>query len=226
MRISPAATLFCVLLVGAARVLAQDSNTDPTVFAVAYVEVRAAESREAQVHFKLYRDALQKQGAAHVDTFEQIGRPGHFAIVEKWRDQPALDARDAKARKQLLDWLESVRVSGYDERPYKTLSTAPEVAGSDPSIINVVSHVDVIPNPQAAGMLQRLAEASRKEPGNLRFDVVQHAMRANHFTVIERWRNQAAFDAHVAAAHTRQYRDELQPLTGSPLDERAYVSIN
>jgi len=29
----------------------------------------------------------------------------------------------------------------------------------------------------------------------------------------------------VAAAHTRQYRDTLQPMTGSPLDERVYKGI-
>jgi quinol monooxygenase YgiN len=39
------------------------------------------------------------------------------------------------------------------------------------------------------------------------------------------WRNRQALDAHVAARHTRQYRDELQPLTGSPLDERVYTSV-
>jgi quinol monooxygenase YgiN len=74
-------------------------------------------------------------------------------------------------------------------------------------------------------ILRRLADASRKEPGNLRFDVVQHTMRANHFTVVEAWRDQQALEAHVAAAHTKQYRDELQPLTGSPLDERVYAMI-
>jgi quinol monooxygenase YgiN len=44
--------------------------------------------------------------------------------------------------------------------------------------------------------------------------------------VIERWRNQAALDSHVSAAHTRQYRDELEPMTGSPLDERVYVAVD
>jgi quinol monooxygenase YgiN len=229
MRITPTATLFCALLAAPTqRVLAQDSHTpaDPAVFAVAYVEVRASGAPGARISFKLYRDALQKQSSAHVEIFEQSGRPGHFAVVEQWRDQAAFDARDAAARKRLLDALESMRVSAYDERPYKALSTAPEVAASELSTFNVVTHVDVIPNPQAAGLLTRLAEASRKEPGNLRFDVVQHAMRANHFTVIERWRNRAALDEHAAAAHTRQYRDEIGPLTGSPLDERVYVSID
>ncbi len=47
-------------------------------------------------------------------------------------------------------------------------------------------------------------------------------MRGNHFTVIETWRDQAALDAHVASPRTRQYRDEVLPLTGSPLDERVF----
>jgi quinol monooxygenase YgiN len=227
MRITPTTALFCALLAAPVQhALGQGESAppDPTVYAVAYVEVRSDAAPSARAAFKSYSDALQKQGS-RVELFEQVGRPGHFAIVEKWRDQAGVDARDPAARKRLLDALEPVRVSGYDERPYKTLSTAPEVAVAAPGTLYVITHVDVIPNPQAAGMLERLAEASRREPGNLRFDVVQHTMRANHFTVIERWSNQAALDAHASAAHTRQYRDELQPLTGSPLDERVYVSI-
>jgi quinol monooxygenase YgiN len=54
--------------------------------------------------------------------------------------------------------------------------------------------------------------------------VLQHTMRGNHFTVIETWRNQAALDAHVVAPHTRKYRDDILPLTGSPLDERVFRS--
>jgi len=203
----------------------QSAAPDAATYAVAYVEARASAAAGARTALKAYRDALEKQGSARVEIFEQVGRPGHFAIFERWSDQAALDARDAAARKRLLDALEPIRVSGYDERLYKTLSIASQAAASERGTVYVITHVDVIPNPQAAGMLQRLAEASRKEPGNLRFDVVQHTMRANHFTVIERWRDQAALDAHVSAAHARQYRDELQPLAGSPLDERVYVSI-
>jgi quinol monooxygenase YgiN len=50
-------------------------------------------------------------------------------------------------------------------------------------------------------------------------------VRGNHFTVIEQWRNRDALDAHVATARARAYRDALQPLTGSPLDERVYAPI-
>jgi quinol monooxygenase YgiN len=86
--------------------------------------------------------------------------------------------------------------------------------------------VDVAPNPQVAVMLKDLAEASRKEPGNVRFDVVQHTMRANHFTVVEIWRDQKALDVHVGSPHAKHYRDTLQPMTGSPLDERVYKPLD
>jgi quinol monooxygenase YgiN len=74
-------------------------------------------------------------------------------------------------------------------------------------------------------MLTKPAEASRAEPGCLRFDVTQHTARGNHFTVVEVWVNQQALDRHAAAAHTKQYRDEVQPISGSPLDERVYRRI-
>ena len=36
------------------------------------------------------------------------------------------------------------------------------------------------------------------------------------------WENQAAFDAHLEADHAKQFREKLQPMLGSPLDERLY----
>jgi quinol monooxygenase YgiN len=231
MRVWTAGSSICALLAilgmpDTARAQSQSAPADTAVFAVAYVEARASEAAAARKALAEYSEALESGPAGpRVEAFEQSSRQGHFAIVEKWRDQAAFDARDDGARKRLLDALAPIRVSNYDERPYKSLSIAPEVASSEGGSVYVVAHVDVVPNPLAAALLQRLAESSRKEPGNLRFDVLQHAIRGNHFTVVERWRSAAALEAHVAAAHTRQYRDELQPLTGSPLDERVYASI-
>ena len=74
-------------------------------------------------------------------------------------------------------------------------------------------------------MLKTLAEASRREADNLRFDVLQHTMRANHFQIFETWKDRKALDAHSAAAHTRKYRDDVQRFLGSPLDERLFKSI-
>jgi len=202
-----------------------DAPSDTTAYAVSYVEVVAASRAAAVAALKQYRDASRKDdGCIRVESFEQTGRPGHFAIVETWRDQKALEAR-GPAQKQLLGALDPIRVSGYDQRPYKTLSVGPAPPPPNARAVSVVADVDVTPDPRVAEMLKRLAEASRKEEGNVRFDVIQHTMRANHFTIVETWQSQKAFDAHVKAAHTKQYRDELQPLTGSPLDERVYTAV-
>ena len=95
--------------------------------------------------------------------------------------------------------------------------------------MHVVSHVDIAgadAQAKAPAVLRQVADASRTEQGNLRFDILQHVTRANHFTVVESWTTQAALEAHAAAAHTRQYRDTLQPMTGSPLDERVFKPID
>jgi quinol monooxygenase YgiN len=197
------------------------------VFAVGYVEVRPKETEAGRAALARYRAALERQpGCLAVELFAQTGRAGHFAVLETWLGQAAFDARDAAAKRQLMETLQPIRVSDYDERPYKSLTLAPaKVVGADTRNAFVVAHVDVAPNTQAPTLLQQLAEASRQEPGNLRFDVLQHTTRGNHFTVIERWQNQDALDTHVATAHARAYRDALQPLTGSPLDERVYAAI-
>ena len=208
-----------------------EAPPDSRFHAVSYVETMAAAKDKAPAVLRKYRDDSQKQdGCLRVEVFEQVGRPGHWAIVETWNDAKAFDARGANVQQELLDALRPIRVSDYDQRAYKTLTVDTAAAGAQArrgsgQAVSVVAHVDVTPNPQVPVLLRRLAEASRREDGNVRFDVFQHTMRANHFTVVETWQSQRALDAHVAATHTKQYRDELQPLTGSPLDERVYTTL-
>jgi quinol monooxygenase YgiN len=203
-------------------------STDPAVYAVSYIEVTPAGRGAAVAAFKQYRDISRTDmGYTLYELFEQIERPGHFAIVETWANQNAFDGHTKDVHlKEFVAKLQQVRVSGYDQRPYKTLAVGRSPAASNGRAVYVVTHVDVAgPQADAPGLLRRLAEASRKEDGNLRFDVVQHTMRANHFTIVEGWQSEKAREAHAAAPHTKQYRDELQPMTGSPLDERVYKAV-
>jgi len=223
------ASIAALACVGSNVAIQAQAPADATVYGVAYVDVMPSARSAAVAAFKTYRDASSREGGhVRIDLYDQIGRPGHFVVVEAWRDQSAFDAHaGSAATKQFQQALTPVRVSGYDQRPYKALSVATPRASAG-SAVHVVSHVDFAgAGAQAAapGMLQQQADASRREQGNLRFDVLQHAMRANHFTVVESWASQAALDAHAAAAHTRQYRDTLQPVTGSPLDERVYTAV-
>ena len=202
---------------------------DATRYAVTYVEVTPAGAAQATKAFQAYRSASGREaGFVAVEAFEQLGRAGHFAIVETWRDQATFDAHQAaSAFTAFKDALNSIRVSGYDQRPYKTLTVAPAKGAAGRNAVVVVSHVDIGGGGKVdvPAMLTRLAEASRAETGCLRFDVTQHTARANHFTVVEVWADQQALDRHAAAAHTKQYRDDVQPVSGSPLDERAYRRV-
>ena len=212
---------------GPTSVLAQTADT--ARYAVAYVEVTPAGVPQATKAFQTYRQAaMGESGFVAFDLFEQLGRPGHFVLVETWRDQAAFDAHQTAASVPALkEALQSIRVSGYDQRPYKTLTVAPARAVPGRNAVAVISHVDIGGGPQmdVPAMLRKLAETSRAETGNLRFDVTQHTARANHFTVVEVWADQQALDRHAAAAHTKQYRDDVQPGTGSPLDERAFKRV-
>jgi len=202
---------------------------DAALYAVSYVEVIPSARATAAAALKQYREtSRQEDGYVRVELLEQVGRPGHFAIIEVWSDQKTFDVHLTAAHaKQVQDVLRPIRSSDYDQRLYKALTVAPASAAGNGQAVHVVTHVDTIPGGQAdpPGLLKRLAEASRTEQGCLRFDVVQHTMRANHFTVIEVWQNPKALDAHAAALHTKQYRDGLQPMAGSPLDERLYKTV-
>ncbi len=217
-----------MLALGTAPTQAQEP-ADTLHYAVTYVSALPSGSAPVTAAFKQYRDASRKQdGFVRVELFEQVGRAGHFALVETWRDAQAFDAHvNADHTRRFREALQPLRVSGYDERPYKTFSVAPAKSAPGAGAIHVVSHVDTIGGVQGGGpdFVRKVAEASRHEPGCLRYDVLQSTTRANHFTVVETWASQAAFDAHATAAHTKQYRESVQPVTGSPLDERVYKAV-
>jgi len=196
--------------------------------AVSYVEVVNSDTARsaATAALRNYQAGCKMQaGFLRLEAFEQSGRPGHLAFIESWQDQNAFDKRSPEIQKQLVDSLQSIRISDIDRRPYKTFAVASAMRPGR-NTVYVITHVDASPQPQLPMMLQQLAEESRRDDGNLRFDIVQHTQRANHYTIIEAWRDRKAADAHAAAPHTKQYREEFAPMAGSPLDERVFLAIN
>lgn len=97
------------------------------------------------------------------------------------------------------------------------------VYGQDAKLY-VVTHVDLTPNYLAEGnkLLVEFASDSHKDKGVVRFELLDDVSRKNHFTIVSVWENQAAFDAHLQASHTKQFREKLQPMLGSPFDERLH----
>ncbi len=70
------------------------------------------------------------------------------------------------------------------------------------------------------------AEASRREPGVVRFDLVQEEGASNRFLLIEIYRDDDAPAAHKATAHYATWRDAVAPWMAEPRSSAKYRAID
>jgi len=91
----------------------------------------------------------------------------------------------------------------------------------------VVTYIEVMPSSQsaAAALLGDYAKASRGQDGALRFETLQRIDRPSHFSILEAWKDQKAFEAHAAAPSTKQFRDAITAHLSSGYDERPHVGM-
>jgi quinol monooxygenase YgiN len=207
---------------------AQGAPAGP-IYVATYVEVVNASAKDAAKLLAQYRDATRKEnGNMRAEVASEAARPTRFVVLQTWKDQAALDAHGKSAAATAFrDKLKTIHAGPYDERVHNSLNVAADAATGKGAVI-VVSHVDVPPprKDECIAALNPLADASRKGAGNQRFEVQQQTSRPNHFTVVEAWKDQKAYDASRAADPQRQFRDKLGPMLGALYDERLYRVIN
>ena len=199
------------------------------VYVVSYIDVApAAKSQTATLLRALVTASRKEAGALRFEALARTAPSNQFVVLETWKDQAARDAHVAAAHtKAFGEKLGPHLLSPIDERLCVTTFVAPAGAGQTVGALYVVTHVDIPGNvrDKAYAALKDLSDASRKDKGNLRFDVVHQPTRTNHFTVMETWKDQASDDAHELAAHTKQFRDILTPITGALYDQRWYKAL-
>jgi len=148
-------------------------------------------------------------------------------IMEVWKDQSSFEAHEqAEYTARFRARLKAIHNSPYDQRVHHGLAIDPRPPAAGSDIVFVLTHVDVPPQrkDETEVLLKRLAEESRKDEGNVRYDVFQQtAPRTNHFTVFAAWKDRKAFDSYEVKPHTRQFREALGPMLGAPYDERLYM---
>jgi quinol monooxygenase YgiN len=71
-------------------------------------------------------------------------------------------------------------------------------------------------NHVVADLLAGLAAQVRREPGNIAFDCYRRADDRHRFVVYEIYRDQQAFDAHIAADYGAVFNTRLQQLIVEP----------
>lgn len=207
------------------------ANPNPNrtaTYRVAYVEVAPSEVGRVTALLREYRQAtLKAVGIVRVLVLQQVDRANHFAIQETWKDFASLDAHQSAAEAPTFrDELQRARISPMDERLLQTVSSATLVANPSDAALFVLTHADARGDREQAGALMKsLAEQSRQQNGNVVFDVTNQPTATNHFTIVEAWRDQRAFEAHQLAEQTRRFRDGFGVLSGALYDERLYRSI-
>jgi quinol monooxygenase YgiN len=228
---------------------------------VSYIEVAAKSTAQASSLIKAQSATGAKQpGNLRFEALQRIGRPNHFVILETCADKDARNnhakaAHTTAFRKALQPHL----YNPYDERPHAGLDAVDpaKLKKATAATLFVVTHVDIIPPEQFAPCKRQVSEsgpcgndlvlamvkASRKHPGNLRFDALTQTNRPNHMTIVEMWSKASDQQAHEVTGDIKNFRDGLfgispgsgvpadplflfNPLTGSLYDERFYTPID
>ena len=210
---------------------AAPQNTNSTIYVVTYIDIQQNSLNSGIALVQRYREATRaEKGALNVEVAQESGRPNRFAILELWKDEEAFETHEKAGRTtQFRSELKAIHNSPYDQRVHRGLAmdARPLVAGR--GILSVVTHVDVPPprREETEVLLRRSAEDSRKEDGNVRYDVFQQtAPRTNHFTVFVEWKDRKAFEVHEMKSQTRQFREGLASMLGAPYDERLYKILD
>jgi quinol monooxygenase YgiN len=105
---------------------------------------------------------------------------------------------------------------------------APIALAADASTAYVVTYFEAVPTytGQVRNLMRDLARASRKESGHIRMELLQRVGQPDQFVILEAWKDKETHAAHLEAAHTKGFREKLQPLLRGPYDERPHTDLS
>jgi quinol monooxygenase YgiN len=121
--------------------------------------------------------------------------------------------------------LVSVAVAGTFAYRAQAQQAAPPAQPAGP--VHVVTFVDITPNNRVAGtdLCKQYVADTQKDTGAVRVELMAQTNRPNHLVIYQVWQNQAAFERHEAAQHTKDFRAKMLPMLGSPFDQRPHYVV-
>jgi (4S)-4-hydroxy-5-phosphonooxypentane-2,3-dione isomerase len=94
----------------------------------------------------------------------------------------------------------------------------------------LVVHVHVRVRSESIGAFRAAslvnAEASRREPGVVRFDVIQERDDPGHFVLVEVYRGPDAVAAHKQTSHYATWRDAVASMMAEPRQSTKFVNVS
>jgi quinol monooxygenase YgiN len=186
---------------------------DQPLFAATYLDVGVDSIDKGVALLRTLRDAAQKE-ADNVEftVLQETDRPNRFVTVQGWKSKAAFDAHGKGAAETAFEAaLMPIRNSPPDTKMLQTYSNAP-VARMPAGAVYMIEHIDFLGGDpgiaeRAAPLIKTLAEASRTEPGVLRYDAYRMTPpRVNHYEVVAAWPDKKAFDAHQLSQGVVEFR--------------------
>ena len=225
-------SMFVFLLVAALSSFAGPAGAQPDQlqYVVIYVEFKPADTKAGgRLLDDLAAQALASAGVIRFDVLQQVDRPNFFALFEIWSSAQTFAAfQSSSATQAILTQLTPLLGAPLDERDGNLLAGTVDPRDAK-SRIFVITHVDIdpqfVPDP-AVPVLDTFVSDSASDPGVQTFALLSQSPTTNHFHLVEVFANQQAFDAHVSAQHTLDFRNDIQPFIGAPYDERLYQFAN
>ena len=208
------------------------AQSDQLQYVVIYGEFKPADTEAGgRVLDELAAQGLASVGVVRFDVLQQVDRRNFFALFEIWSSAQTLAAFESSAATQaIFNRLAPLLAAPLDARDGTLLEGVvnPRSRHAESRQIFVITHVDVDPQfvGQALAVLDTFVSDSARDPEVQTFALLSQAPTLNHFQLIEVFANRQAFDAHVSAEHTLDFRNELQPFIGAPYDERRYKFVN
>ena len=220
-----------VLLLAALSSFAGPAGAQPSQlqYVVIYAEFKPADTEAGgRVLDELASQGLASVGVIRFDVLQQVDRRNFFALFEIWSSAQTLAAFESSSVTQaILTQVAPLLEAPLDERDGILLAGTvnPSSRHEESRQIFVITHVDIdpqfVPDP-AVPVLDTFVSDSVSDPGVQTFALLSQSGTTNHFQLIEVFAHRQAFDAHVSAQHTLDFRDDLQSFIGAPYDERLY----
>jgi quinol monooxygenase YgiN len=181
------------------------------------------------VALKHYSDAVS--ASAMVELYQELDRADHFVIVAQWPDQAAYAAqKSGAAATELAGALKTLQSAPPDTHVFQVYSSGPlHLPMGGRARLYGIGEFEVAAGKtgDVAAMLTPLADMSREDPGEMRYDILQEeAPRQNRFVILDAWSSPQDFEKHRTASHMVKFRDGLAPLMTAAFEDRVYGKFN
>lgn len=160
-----------------------------------------------KVSKELVAASRKDKGNIDYDIYQSQTDKTQLMIFETWKDQPSLDVHSAAPH--FLKLVPQIANAAVGEMAIQSFTKASK---GDQIRINCLLKVAPENVTKALGLAQELVEASRKDGGNIDYDIYQSQTDPTQMIIFETWKDQPSLDTHSAAEHFTRLVPQLQEM--------------